>query len=88
MANDDSKPAPFMVSPRKAMGMGESMPDSETFGASPITPGRPHKDAEMDTGKEMGDPDRGARPPVRGSNYHMPAQANPDHGPHRSHKRG
>lgn len=87
-AKTDARPAPFTVSPRKAMGMGEGMPGGEDFGAEPIRPGIPHSDAEMDSGRDMGDMDRGARPPVRGSNYHMGAQAHPDHGPHRAKKRG
>lgn len=69
------------VSPRKAMAMG----DSGSFGCGSIH-GTSKAHPERDSGvqrKTLGDDIRAAGKPVHHSRGKPPAQANPDHGPHK-----
>lgn len=71
---------------QKNMAMGGDMPSGD-FGVEKMDhcDGGDHPDRHM-SHKPMHDDERGAPGPVHHSKGHMPAQANPRHGPH--HHRG
>lgn len=74
---------------QKEMAMGGDMPSGD-FGVEKLDS---HcKGSHPDHGtnvhnKHLGDHERGAVHPIHHTGGHMPAQANPDHGPHHHRKK-